>query len=119
MNGTNDLLNLLCNCFPVYTNLNAFDLLIFSLISIVLIMVLLGFRGKISTGEKSILNDFSESPFYQSKDILFQERALNDTLEYIPVKTSVSIFTKVLLTIMAIVVLCTPLYELLNVEYFI
>ncbi|MDT7831197.1 hypothetical protein RQM59_02335 [Flavobacteriaceae bacterium S356] len=95
------------------------DLILFGIISFVMIAFLLLYGKKISTGKKSILNDFSENPFYQSKDILLQEKSVNDTLEYIPVKTSASIFTKILLTIMAIVVLCTPLYKLLNTGYFI
>lgn len=104
---------------PLWNSFSLFDLLVFSIISAVLIMVLLAYREKISTGQKSVLNDFSEQPFYQSKDILLQEKTLNDTLEYIPVKTSTSIFTKAVLAILALTVLFTPLYELLKVEYFI
>lgn len=101
---------------PLWNSFSLFDLLVFSIISAVLIMVLLAYREKISTGQKSVLNDFSEQPFYQSKDILLQEKTLNGTLEYIPVKTSVSVFTKVMLAILALVVFCTPFYEFLMLE---
>ncbi len=96
-----------------------FDIFIYSSIPFVLIVCLLWYYKKISTGEKSILNDFSEQPFYQSRDILLQEKSFGNTAEFIPVKTSVSVFTKIILVILVLTVLFTPLYELLNTGYFI
>lgn len=100
-------------------SLNGLEFLVFLFISFFIVRLLLWYGYKISTGKESVLNDFSEQPFYQSKDILLQEKTLNNTIEYIPVKTSTSIFTKAVLAILALTVLFTPLYELLNVEYFI
>ncbi len=95
------------------------DLFLFALSSFIIITGLLWYQSNISKGEKSILNDVSEQPLYQSKDILLQERTVNNSLEYIPVKTSVSVFTKIVLAILVFALFVTPLYELLNVEYFI
>lgn len=104
--------------YLVKRSLSGLEFSIFLAIAVLLIPTLLWYRNKISSGESSLLNDFSEQPLYQSKDLLLQERSINSVPEYIPVNTSVSVFTKIVLAILAIAVFVTPLYELLNVEYF-
>lgn len=118
MNETNSLLGLLTNCFPGYS-LNALDLLLFSGMSMVLTLILLEFYKRVPSNKKLMPKDVYDQPLYKSKDILLQEKVGDHTIEYIPVKNSVSVRSKILLIIIALTVLYTPLYELLNLQYFI
>lgn len=104
--------------YLIKRSLSGPEFLLFFAITVPIIQILLWGYHKISKSDKSLLNNFSEQPLYQSKDILLQERTVNSSLEYIPVKTSVSVFTKIVLAILVFAVFVTPLYELLNVEYF-
>jgi hypothetical protein len=116
--AANDLLVLL-NCLRSSQELSGYGLIIFSLGCFLIVSMLLWYARKISTGQKTILNNFNETPFYQSKDVLLQERTLESTLQHIPIKTTASVFTKTIIAILVFAVFFTPLHELLNTGYFI
>ena len=98
-----------------YFSLSAYDLLMFGIGSIILISILLFYYNRIpkSNSSKSDL----QNPIYQSSDILLQSNSQEINF-VIPEKTT-STWVKGFVFILIFLVVITPLYQLLGVEYFI
>lgn len=107
----NELLGLLCFPNPFDRQLSAYDLLIFSLGSFVIISILLLYYNRIpkSNIPKSELNN----PIYQSKDILLQSSS-NDA-NFIITQNSTSVWVKILVFILIAFVVIIPVDELFSV----
>ncbi|WP_435413859.1 hypothetical protein [Polaribacter aestuariivivens] len=101
--------------FPFFRQLNAYDLLIFALGSMVIISILNFYYNRIPKSNSS--KDELKTPIYDSKDILLQSNSL-DANFIIPEKTT-STFVKVFVFILIALVAFTPLYQLLGVEHFL
>jgi hypothetical protein len=113
----NQLLKQITCCFgpcPEPT-LSSFDLLMFTLGSFIIISMLLLYHSKIP--KSSIPKSELDNPIYQSKDILLQTNNLE--ANFIVAEKTTSTFTKTLVYIIIAIVIFTPLYQLLGVEYFI
>lgn len=101
-----------CGCDP---SISAYDLLIFTLGSFVIVSTLIAYYNKIpksNSPEKKL-----GTPIYQTKDILLQSNS-SDASFIIAEKTT-STWVKVITVIMIVVVSCTPLYKLLGTGYFL
>lgn len=95
--------------------LSAYDLIIFTLGSLVVISILLLYYNRIPKSTKQISE--LENPIYQSKDILLQSKI--EDANYLAVEKSTSFWVKVLVYIMIGIVVFTPLYKLLGTDYFL
>ncbi len=105
------------NILSSYNDQSEFNLIeCISIISIFLFLVLVlhWYRQKISTGEKSVLTDFSKTPLYKSRDILMQEKHIEGSLEYIPLKVTSSIFLKIIIVGLILILFLIPFGNLLS-----
>ncbi|MFY0604548.1 MAG: hypothetical protein JXQ93_11395 [Flavobacteriaceae bacterium] len=91
------------------------ELLIILSIFLFIICILLWYRKKISTGEKSVLTDFSKRPLYKSRDVLMQEKHIDDSIDYLPLKATTSIYTKLIIVGLILILFLIPFERLLSV----
>ena len=91
------------------------DLLSFGLFSIITVSILLWYYHKISKSETNL--DELDNPIYQSKDILLQEK-ISDGMYY-PSQVATSIWVKISVFILVILVAITPLYQLFGIQHFL
>lgn len=105
----------ICNDCPSEIKLSFFDLLIFTVGSIVVISILLIYYNRIPKSTKQISK--LENPIYQSKDILLQSKI--EDANYLTTEKSTSLWVKALIYIMIGIVVFTPLYKLLGTDYFL
>lgn len=95
--------------------LSGYDLLMFALGSFVLISILLFYYNRIP---KSYLpKEIIESPIYQSKDILLQENSIEGN--YLIAEKTTSTWVKAVIYLVIAIVIFTPFYELIGVQYFV
>lgn len=95
--------------------LSAYDLMIFTLGSIVLILSLLFYYNRIPKSKSS--KNQLDTPIYESKDILLQSKI--EDANYLAVEKSTSFWVKTLIYIMIGIVIFIPLYKLLGTDYFL
>ena len=106
------------NCFPDYSlyfrGLNGSELFLFTFISLILVSGLLWYYSKIPKN-KTLISEL-DTPIYQSKDILLQENNLqgND----FPIEKTTSVWAKLLVYTLIIIVATTPLFELFGIDSF-
>ncbi|QNM84868.1 hypothetical protein H9W90_11780 [Polaribacter pectinis] len=101
--------------FPFFRQLNAYDLLMFALGSMVIISILNFYYNRIP--KSNTLESELKNPIYDSKDVLLQSNNLNTN--FIIEEKSTSIFVKMFVYILIALVVITPLYQLLGVEHFL
>lgn len=98
-----------------YTDLSLYQLSLFAIISFVLISILLFYYSKIP--KSNAPKDELETPIYQSSDILLQSTSAD--ANYLIAEKTTSFWVKAILYIMIAVVIFTPFYELIGVQYFV
>ena len=104
-------------CFgpcPEY-RISAYDLLMFTLGSFVLISILFTYYNLIPKSNTS--KDELEMPIYESTDILLQSNSVD--VNFVIAEKTTSTFVKVFVCILIVIVALTPLYQLLGVEHFL
>jgi len=104
------------NCLGPHYNKTIlfYDLLFFSLGSIVVISLLLLYYNKI---HKTNTNNLSDVSIYQSKDVLLQEKSVNGI--YLVQEKTLSIWTKLIIYLFILIAITTPLYQLFGIQHFI
>ncbi|CAL2103903.1 conserved protein of unknown function [Tenacibaculum sp. 190130A14a] len=109
-------LNLLGNSY-LGPSLSWSDLLAFTLLATILIMILSWCYSRIKIKNGTVEPVRYDIPIYQTRDILLQEKNLG--LEVIPSKKATSIWVKAITFILIFLVAVTPLYQLLRGDYFL
>ncbi len=110
----NELLGLLCGYRePIMT---AYDLLMFSVGSFVVISFLLMYYDILSRKSNNRNQIELSNPIYQSSDILLQSK--NNDASFVIAKKSTSTFVKIIVFILVLYILFNPLNQYLNFDYF-
>lgn len=100
---------------PYEYGLDFVALVLFSFGSFMVISILLFYYSKIP--KSNAPKDELETPIYQSKDVLLQSNSLETN--FIIAEKTTSTWVKGFVFILIFLVVVTPLYQLLGVEYFI
>jgi hypothetical protein len=105
------------NCFQkLYDNSQDFIYLFyFALGTFGVISILLFYYNRIPKSNQ--LKDINESPIYQSKDVLLQE--ISTEGNYLIAEKTTSTWVKAIIYIFIAIIIFTPFYELIGVEYFV
>jgi len=103
------------NCLGFENEPNAFDLLVFSIGSFILISILSLLYKKIPKSTASLIE--LENPIYKSKDILLQQS--NFDIDNFPIGKATSNLTRIVIFILIALVAIIPLYQLFGFEYFL
>ena len=123
MNQGSDLSGLIHQCCfgcpePLWgSTISGYNLLMFAIGAFIIVAVLLKFQESILKRHATTSLKEDSSALYHYKDILLQEK--QGEYEYMPLTTKHKRLVQLLALILAIIVIATPLFELLNVEYFI
>jgi hypothetical protein len=96
-----------------YFSLNAYDLLMFAIGSFILISMLLFYYNRIPKSNSQ--KDELETPIYQSKDILLQSN--NIEANYLIAEKTTSKWVKAIIYIFIAIIIFTPFYKLIGVQY--
>jgi len=100
--------------YPYKYGLDYFSLFMISLGSVVLVSILdLYYR----IPKNNFVNGEIKAPIYTSKDILFQKR--ESQVSDFPIREKTSLFIKIIIFILTILVIITPLFELFGIAYFL
>ncbi|WP_425656987.1 hypothetical protein [Tenacibaculum ascidiaceicola] len=96
---------------------NGFDLFVFGIGAIILISLLSIYYSLIEKkSSSSTYVKLEETPIYQTKDVLLQEKSLG--LELMPSKIVTSVWVKAVVFILIFIMAVTPIYEMLGVYYY-
>ena len=101
--------------YPYKYGLDYFSLFMISLGSVVLVSILDLYYKRIP--KNNFVNTEIEAPIYTLKDILFQER--ESQVSDFPIREKTSLFIKIIIFILTILVIITPLFELFGIAYFL
>jgi hypothetical protein len=100
---------------PYEFGLDLIGLLLFGIGSFVLISMLLFYYNRIPKSNQP-KSEF-QNPIYQSKDILLQQNSVNGN--YLMAEKTSSTWVKAIICLFIAIIIFTPFYELIGVDYFV
>lgn len=100
---------------PYEFGIDFFGLVIFSLGAMVVISILLFYYNRIPKSSKK--EDNLQNPIYQYNDVLLQTRVVGSN--HLSVEKTTSTWVKMVLYLVIAIVIFTPFYKLIGVNYFI